>query len=221
MKTNQSILKTVLICVVIVLALSCKKSVDAPPAPITWNYSTFTDARDGKTYKYLKIGSQEWMAENLAFTTNGGSWNSNDSQSDGVKFGRLYTWNAAIQAVPAGWHLPSDTEWKQLEMTLGMSQADADGINSRGTNEGSKLKATSGWGNEVNGLNDVGFNALPGGIRSNSGSFFALDWYGYWWTATDDGNSKAWLRYLIFESSKVFRTLSSKDDAYSVRCVKD
>ena len=210
-----------MLCSLTVIFLNCNKEVDTQ----IWNYYTFTDSRDGKTYKYIKIGTQEWMAENLAFKTASGSWNIWDDETYGAKYGRLYTWEAAKQAVPNGWHLPTDAEWKQLEMAHGMSQSDADGIEDRGTNEGYKLKAASGWHDNTdkttgNGADVVGFNALPGGMRTNSGTFFGADWYGYWWSATESDYSKAWMRRLT-ERSLVFRNLSFKEDAYSVRCVKD
>ena len=59
--------------------------------------------------------------------------------------GRLYLWQTALIACPTGWHLPGDEEWKTLEMYLGMSQSEADDISWRGTDEGTKLKSTSGW----------------------------------------------------------------------------
>ena len=219
MKKLQFTIRTGLLCAMLVLFFNCKKeSTDLTPS--TWNYATFTDARDGKAYKSIQIGTQEWMAENLAYKTDSGFWYPGNNKSLGTMYGLLYTWDAAKQAVPAGWHLPSDAEWKQLEMFLGMSQSEADGIDFRGTNEGSKLMSRTGWGDKLIGIDEVGFNALPAGIRSDSGGFFVDGWYGYWWSATEGDNSKAWIRLLIFSSSKVSRNLSFKEDAFSVRCIK-
>ena len=224
MKNKQTIFKTVLLCAFTVLLFSCNKDV-VEPTPQVWNYSTFTDTRDGKKYKFIKIGNQEWMAENLAFKTDSGSWFTWESEAEGTKFGRLYTWDAAIKAVPAGWHLPSDAEWKQLEINLGMSQSDANRDDTRGTTEGSKLKATSGWtiNDNVsgNGTDEVGFSALPGGFRSNSGSYYGTGTYGYWWSATENDNLKAWIRYITYYRMEIYRSFSFKQDGYSVRCVKD
>jgi uncharacterized protein (TIGR02145 family) len=225
MRKNYPIFRTVLFCVFSVLLINCKK--DSENAPIqTWDYSTFTDSRDGKIYKSIKIGNQEWMAENLAFKTADNSWNYGDSQELGTKYGRLYTWDAAIVAIPVGWHLPTDAEWKQLEVTLGMSLSVADGTDSRGTDEGRKLKATSGWYDNENkttgnGTDEVGFAALPGGQRTNSGIYFVNGWYGYWWTASEGDNSRAWMRYVTYSNTQIYRNLSYMEDAYSVRCVKN
>ncbi len=220
MKKNYHVFRTALLCAFSVLLLNCSKDVVETDSQ-TFNYSKFTDTRDGKVYQTIKIGNQVWMAENLAFKTEKGSWNAGGTDIYGAMFGLLYTWEAAEQAVPAGWHLPTDGEWKELEMTLGMSQTDADAINFRGTNEGGKLKATSLWAENGNGTNDVGFSALPGGFRSNSGSFFVYTWYGYWWTATENDSSNAWFRLTTYSGTKISKNYSFKEDAYSVRCVKD
>lgn len=220
MKKGQLILKSVLIIALMIAFLNCTKDV-VEPTPPNVNHSTFTDLRDNKTYKTIKIGNQEWMAENLAFKTETGSWTYWGSESNGAKYGRLYTLDAAILAVPSGWHLPTDTEWKQLEIILGMSQTEADKTDYRGTDEAGKLKAKSGWAENGNGNDEVGFTALPGGFRPNSGNFLTVGYYGYWWSATENPNSKAWIRLIVTSSSKILRIESFKEDAYSVRCVKN
>jgi len=221
MKKIYATLRFGLLCTIIVVFFSCKKE-NVVTIPSTWNYSTFTDVRDGKSYKSIKIANQEWMAENLAFKTENGSWKIYDKEGIGYNYGLLYTWEAARQAVPAGWHLPTDAEWKQLEMSLGMSQADADSIDSRGTNEGGKLKTTKGWAADGSGTDEVGFSAIAGGFyMANSNKFMALDWYGYWWTATESDNSTAWFRLLVNSNSKILRNVSFKADGFSVRCVKN
>ena len=87
---------------------------------------TFVDSRDGKTYKTTKIGTQWWMAENLAYNVGDGCWAYNNDESNVATYGRLYIWEAAQAACPSGWHLPSENEWKQLEMAIGMSQSETD-----------------------------------------------------------------------------------------------
>jgi uncharacterized protein (TIGR02145 family) len=223
--TMKNLQPSIGVLLLIALAfVNCTKD-EPEPTPPSFNYSTFTDVRDGKTYKYIKIGTQDWMAENLAYKTGSGSWNPENIEANGVRFGRLYTWEAAKQAVPDGWHLPSDSEWKTMEMMLGMSQNVADGIDSRGTDEGYKLKATEGWSNyekeSGNGIDLVGFSALPGGMRSNSGDFFTMGFFGYWWTADAIDVSRAWMRCIKYHKGSIYRNTSFKEDAYSVRCIKD
>ena len=200
---------------------------------------TFTDARDGQTYSTIEIGSQTWMAENLAYlpsvspssaesyTTpyyyvygyNGTSVNSAKATSNYNTYGVLYNWSAAMAGAassssnpsgvrgvcPSGWHLPSDAEWKTLEMTLGMSQSEADDSGWRGTDEGQKMKSTSGWFSNGNGTNSSGFTALPGGFRLYLGSFSNIGLYGYWWSATEGNADGAWCRYMYCSSSNVSR----------------
>lgn len=118
------------------------------------NSSTLTDPRDGKTYKTVKIGNQIWMAENLRFKTDN-SWVFFESEEmDGESNGRFYTWFDAVKPAdkssrdicPPGWYIPSDADWKKLEITLGMSQMEADGIGARGKEEGKQMKSTYGYG---------------------------------------------------------------------------
>jgi uncharacterized protein (TIGR02145 family) len=124
---------------------------------------------------------------------------------------------SGVQGVcPAGWHLPSDAEWKELEMELGMSQNEADNTDWRGTNEGDALKSSSNW----NGNNSTGFSALNGGYRYATDPFNGEGVNGSWWSTTEDGLG-AYRRRLGSAQSGVDRYSGSKGYGYSVRCVKD
>lgn len=209
--------------------------------------STVTDI-DGNVYQTVTIGSQVWMMENLKVThyrngdpipnvTDGGTWgglttgaycNYNNDQGYVATYGRLYNWYAVADSrniAPAGWHVPTDEEWKQLEMYLGMSQAQADTEDWRGTDEGGKLKeaGTTHWASPNTGAtNESGYTALPGGIRYYDGSNF--DHIGYdaiFWSLTDISTTFAWYRILSFGESQVGRAPTSKKGGFSVRCVKD
>ena len=116
---------------------------------------TFTDPRDGQQYEWVQIGGQVWMAENLNYDQDsyGNDWYYGNDTSLGDVYGRLYDWPAVMQGAgssnnnpsgiqgvcPDGWHVPSDEEWKELEIQLGMSSFQADALHGRGSNEGSKL----------------------------------------------------------------------------------
>jgi len=199
---------------------------------------------DGNIYKTVVIGTQRWMAENLRVThypdgtfipnvTDDTEWsNLGDNNTDDAYCfydtdsgnGALYTYAAAKNACPTGWHLPSDDEWKTLEMFLGMSQNEADKIKWRGTDEGTKLKAKSGWNNNGNGNDDYGFTALPEGYRNyESGLFEETGNYGRWWSSTEnsDNSDNAYLRDLSYEQTKIYRKSYPKSTGSSVRCVKD
>jgi|GEM_PF-2329758 len=86
----------------------------------TYQSDLFTDSRDGQTYSTVKIGEQVWLAQNLNYATEKGSWPI-QSDSAGLQFGRFYTWEAAKEAVPVGWHLPSKQEFEILAATLGVT----------------------------------------------------------------------------------------------------
>jgi uncharacterized protein (TIGR02145 family) len=173
---------------------------------------TFTDPRDGKTYKAVKIGKQIWMAENLNYQA-GNSWCYYNNNSNCQKYGRLYHWNTAISICPSGWHLPTDAEWKTLEATAGGEVA------------GRRLMSRTGWfeyGNCGNGTDDFGFAALPGGrIFNRLGEFVESD-KGFWWTATvSPGGGSAIFRSLGCSEYGYGCGWGTSAGAHSVRCVKD
>jgi uncharacterized protein (TIGR02145 family) len=135
---------------------------------------TFTDPRDGKTYKTITIGKQTWMAENLNYEASG-SKSYDNSESNSQKYGRLYNWETAKKVCPPGWHLPSDKEWQELVNFAGGTKT-----------AGTRLKARSGWndyeGRSGNGTDEFGFSALPGGDGSLEGSFGGAGNTGSWWS---------------------------------------
>jgi len=153
--------------------------------------------------------------------------------------GALYTWAAAmngalssdtipsgVQGVcPDGWHIPSDAEWKVLEMFLGMSQADADTYDWRGSDEGGQLKETgfSNWAvPNTGGSNLSGFTAVPGGFRSAQGNFYSIDQYATFWTSGEEaGTDKAWYRTLHYDKEQVYRQYNDMRLGLSVRCIED
>lgn len=182
---------------------------------------TYTDSRDNQTYSIVTIGDQIWFAENLNYKTDD-SWWYMDDESNGDVYGRLYNWNAAMSACPNGWYLASDKDWKTLEMFLGMDQGDADGTEFRGSDEGKKLKSTSGWNAGGNGTDEVGFTALPGGERDRNGFFLYKGGFGAWWTNTEDFNQNliAWSHFLEDGEERVGRDRNNKDYGYYVRCIK-
>ena len=217
----MKILKILLIIGIIlpaVLFTSCKKNNETD-SKFDGADGKYTDSRDSQVYRWVKIGEQIWMAENLNYVTSASWWYANNP-SNGNIYGGLYTWETALIVCPNGWHLPSDNEWKTLEMELGMSQSEADSGGDRGNDKGEKLKFTSGWNNNGNGTNSSGFSALPGG-RINNGSFSNLGSYGGWWSSSYYSGSYAWRRYLVSSSDYVGRGYTDKSTGYSVRCIKN
>ena len=142
------------------------------------------------------------------------------------KYGVLYNWPAVMTEgiCPSGWHIPSDGEWQTMEISLGMSEAEASstGMLIRGTDEGYQMKSTSGWENNGNGSNSSGFNGLPGGIGFGGGA--AYDGRsGSWWSVSelDYPSSHRWFRGVSYEHDMVHRYHSGSDSRRSARCVRD
>lgn len=145
----------------------------------TLGEDSFIDKRDGEKYKTVKIGEQVWMAENLRYDVPGVCtvWpNSVDTIitiDSCIAYGRLYDWatmmagssftdadSSMVQGIcPEGWHIPSDSEWKELEMELGISPSDTNGAAWRGSDQGVQLKSTSDWSDNSLNSNSSGFNA--------------------------------------------------------------
>ena len=181
-----------------------------------------TDSRDGHKYKTVKIGSQTWMAENLNYKTDS-SFCYKDSASYCDKYGRLYTWAAATTACPEGWHLPSDDEWNTLRSVVG-----------KRLSIGAALRSTSGWGGNTKSLDAFGFSVLRAGYRYIShverhigggrfeiiGSSPKYDNGGhtfFWGTAENNDAFRVHINWYS-ESADIS---SDKENAYSVRCLKD
>ena len=199
--------------------------------------NTLKDLRDGQTYKTVKIGDQVWMAENLNFETD-------KSTCYGIsveycdKYGRLYTWAAAMDSAgtwstngmgcgccseycsptypvrgvcPDGWHLPTQVEWNTLVNAVGDS-----------ITAGKVLKSTSGWisynGKGGNGTDDFGFSVLPAGYNGYGGGDSCR---AYFWSSTEGYNASAFSVHLSYVDDFVSQDLNNKYNAYSVRCVKD
>ena len=123
---------------------------------------------------------------------------------------------------PPGWHLPSDDEWKTLEVGLGMNPIELDSVSWRNTaSVGIKMKFDSGWENEGNGSNSSSFSARPSGNRSTTGSFLGLYGFAHYWTADESDDNNAWRRYLYHNRDGVGRFTDLKNSGLAVRCVKD
>ena len=177
---------------------------------------TFTDPRDGKIYRTVTIGSQTWMAENLAYKAKSGcyayGWDSDNKKANAAKYGYLYEWKAAKKACPPGWHLPTKDEWEILIGYLGGENV-----------AGLEMKSPVGWAEDDTGTDSHGFSALPGGYRVDDGSFDQLGEGAHWWTATEADKYCAWdwavLKGVKHISIGVYG--KSAGGAFSVRGVKD
>lgn len=176
----------------------------------TSSSAKFADYRDGRVYKTVKIGNQEWMAENLNFKGSLAqeTWCYENKAEFCAKYGLLYAWNAAIKACPGGWHLPDTTEWNSLILTVG-------GIETAG----SALKSASGWENNGNGTDAYGFKALPAGHRAVG--FADEKRIAFFWSSTENIDNFAYYTAVGFEDDSTHQGPIYKELAFSVRCIKD
>ncbi len=206
----------------------------------------FKDSRDGQNYLAVKIGEQVWMAENLnyAYTQktedlDSSSFCYNDSAEYCEKYGRLYTWAAAMDSVaifsedgkdcgyktmcsasgtvqgvcPEGWHLPSLEEWKTLAAYV------ADNTTGGEDFAGYALKSTSGWDDDGNGSDAFGFGTLPAGYRIDK--FWNILESARFWSSTENENEKAYYLDLSYGYNFLNMTILFKRNAFSIRCVRD
>ena len=177
-------------------------------------YGTLTDDRDGQTYKTVKIGEQWWMAENLNYETEGGSYCYNHIAKYCEKYGQLYTWATAMYACPEGWHLPDTTEWSALFNAVGGK-----------TTAGKMLKSTEGWNDYYestwNGSDAYSFSALPAGYRYYGGSFDLEGSNAYFWSSTGKFSKLAYDVNLYYSRDDAYLSDAAEGYGFSVRCLKD
>ena len=208
-------------------------------------YGEILDERDGQVYKTIQIGTQTWMAENLNYDPGQGgsgssaydwSWCYDDDPSNCAKYGRLYTWAAAMDSAttycgfgksctathpvqgicPSGWHLPDTTDWHDLIVAAGGQYS-----------AGAKLKSTSGWendgwGNDGNGTGAFGFSALPSGYRSRGGDYYTAGGYAYIWSSFEYITGLvAYEMGLRCDIAYAYIEFGNEDSGYAVRCIKD
>ncbi len=168
----------------------------------------FIDNRDGQQYKWVKIGNQVWMADNLNYMS-AESWNYNNIPVE--DYGRLYSWKAAVNSCPKGWHLPTDNEWIKLTDHLG-------GANTAGR----KIRAKHDWEDAYfKGSNKSNFSALPAGSRKTNGAYMGRGNTTVWWSSKEYQSYSAWSRSLGFDPDEILRSYDAKSNGFSVRCVKD
>jgi len=152
-------------------------------------------------------------------------------------YGGLYTWTTAVNGAsstdtnpsgiqgvcPNNWHLPSDVEWKQLEIHLGLSPQDADLEVWRGTDEGGKMKSTDELWDDPNtaATNESGFTGIPAGYRKKNGNYADIGCYAVYWSATQSDPVNGWHRNLLCDHGGIYRYYYDKRGGFSVRCIKD
>jgi len=221
-----------LILIVTALTIfSCEKENEE--INIFFEHGTFTDSRDGNTYKTVTLNGQTWMAENLKYlprisepsvgsrTTsqyyvydyNGTNISEAKSTDNYNTYGVIYNWPAAMNSCPSGWHLPNDDEWQELVDYLGGEDVG-----------GGKLKEVGNthWSSPNTGAsNESGFAALPGGQRMGGGTFIFKEKYGFWWSSTKKYSHIGSRWALGYNASSISQENPGMDLGSYVRCIKD
>lgn len=207
-----------------------------------FEFQACTDG-DGNNYKIVEIGNQIWMAENLKTTkfnnsdeitliTSSSEWNTIDypaycwyeNNAIANDYGALYNWYTVESGnvCPTNWHVPTDEEWKTLEVEIGMSITDVELSSYRGTDEGLKLKSTIGWNTNENGTDVYGFSALPTGYRFYfDGVFYKGGLTGLWWSSTEQDNILAVKRAIDGWYKNIGKFSTGKNSGIAIRCIKD
>ena len=220
---------------------SATSSSDNVIGPVEVTVGSITDSRDGQTYKTVKIGTQTWIAENLNYKADsskcggGNEWDEGDCS----KYGRLYTWAAAMDSVgawssggkgcglgstcsptgtvrgicPEGWHLPDSAEWLVL-IDLGGGEKVA----------GKILKSSSGWNDDeksVSSTDEFLFSALPAGYFSEGGHFDFVNNNAFFWSSTKIDSNYVYGLYLHYNGGGAYLNYNYNDYGFSVRCLKD
>lgn len=176
----------------------------------------FIDPRNDKKYQTVELNGLTWFAENLNYDVGAGCRFFDDDPENREKYGRLYTWEAANNACPKDWRLPSDEEWKALANAYGGYYDEMDGKevvgNAKESNENLLEKGSSG------------FNALFGGMHDDShGGLYDLEKIGFYWSATSQSDNSDNALFYSFHNSvkKMYRSNTLKSSGLSCRCVQD
>jgi uncharacterized protein (TIGR02145 family) len=204
--------------------------------------ATITDI-DGNVYNTVWINGRQWTKENLKTTkyrdgsaipniTDNTAWTTqsagaycwyNNDIANKPTYGALYNFYTVNTGnlCPTGWHVPTDAEWYAMENYVDPTINDPNATGWRGTDAGTKLKATSGWYSS-NGTDNYGFSALPGGYRYyNDGTFGNVGYIGLWWSSTECDATYAWYRIMGYDDGSVSRYNNDKRYGFAVRCVRD
>lgn len=190
-----------------------------------WEYGSFMDTRDGRVYKTIDIWGQTWMAENLDYRDSvakpeleGNRWCYDNEAEQCDAYGSFYSCELSSQVCPAGWHLPSISDWFELYNFIVLMGGDPQ----------SGLRAKDGWsdntGHSRNGTDALGLSALPGGIMYGENSYGSATQEAWFWYAQDCSLNEYEAFYLSSEGANFVSSSVSGGkitEAYSIRCIKD
>ena len=172
----------------------------------------FMDERDGNIYLILKFNDQWWMCQNLKYDIGDGSKCYEEDENNCMLKGRWYTFEAAKAVCPNGYRLPSDEDWKALEIFIGMEQNDLDQRYNRNSGTVGKFLKLGGG---------LGFDADYAGLVNPNGNDSYIESKIYFWTSSEVNESSSWSRVMEETKDGIDRQIITKSYGLSVRCVKD
>jgi len=222
-----------LLAIISVAFTACSDSDDSPAELNITETGTFTDPRDNTIYHWVRVGSTDWACENLAYDLDSANvctiylnaddasyYRANDYYL--AKYGRLYTYPGALEAIPDGWRLPTDADWKNLETAAGSNTKNLDEYGWRG--KGAELlMSTNKYSSRL--------ALLLGGYYTNhinmySPNYTGMGSYGFYWTSTADttkgNNTYRFYRKLAYNRNDIYRESTEAERYFfSVRFVRD
>ncbi len=187
-------------------------AASALAAPKSKKKNEFKDPRDKQTYRTVKIAGLEWLGDNLNYKTEG-SFCYKDDDDQCMVYGRLYTWDAAKKACPAGFRLPTHADFESLWTAAGAD-----------FNAGYLIKADYGWSGDTNGNDTLKFSAMPAGNRFDDETYGNTAKFAFFWSSDDSsegiapGSARVW--YLTSKFMAFGYMSKPKNFGFSVRCVR-
>lgn len=212
---------------------------------------TFIDERDNRTYSWVKIGNQTWMAENLAYLPEltklsnykkidptyyvygyfGTDINEAKSTDNFNLYGVLYNWEAALLVCPKGWHLPKRYEWEELARNASSMFGGNYVASQMGWSQIGKPLKSVGTIEEGDGLWNYSFETNTGtdlfgfsgvpGGRLTRGNFASINAIGVWWAQDERTATAAYTAVLNYSQTMFYVNAFNKADGLSIRCLKD
>lgn len=235
---NCKLVNSKLYLVFLLLLAACSKGEEDVTGKIpAAAHGTFVDARDGHEYRWVRYGNTDWMAENMAFDLNNSDLcqayidyeaqsasaeqRAENGRKNVARFGFCYNLEGAQKACPDGWRLPTDEDWRKLEMMLGMSAEDAQSYGWR-SNIASRMLSQLNDSCDIN-LQLGGFHTFHTTMGGQGYKF--KNTFGYYWTSTPDtakdGNYYFFRRFAYNSSAIDRQSMETALQQISVRYCRD